>query len=67
MMVINNTINVDSSLLRDVIEGLSKQQKELPSKYFLCWININKIVEKFVQVIDYALPHSVFILRKCHT
>ena len=33
-MVINNMVTVDSSLLRDVIEGLSKQQKELPSKYF---------------------------------
>lgn len=33
-MVINNTVTVDSTLLRDVIDGLSKQQKELPSKYF---------------------------------
>ena len=37
-MEINNTVTVtvtvDSMLLQDVIDGLSRQQKELPSKYF---------------------------------
>lgn len=33
-MATKNAVHVESSLFQDVLEGLSRQQKELPSKYF---------------------------------
>lgn len=65
-MTIKNAVNVESSLFQDVLEGLSKQQKRLPSKYFYDQEG-SKLFEQICNVPEYYPTDCEIEIMESHS